>query len=237
MEVKRSDLVSRTEDFVKQSLSKQQGSVMIAHDFKHVDRVRKLALIIANGEGFPELEIVELTALLHDIGLGQINNGDEKKGHVVIPPHGPLGAEIATRFLRDYSDLSIENIEWIADAIRHHSDSPLTIAEHLRTLGDKGTLTEIIRDADATDAMGAVGIMRTFTSKYFLPEYNPMNVKGDNWGLVSGFHPVNNIIDQINQQTRYYNNLHTRTAKLLAKPLVGFMKEFVLQLEREIDIR
>jgi uncharacterized protein len=218
----------------------QQANIMIAHDFKHVDRVRNLALIIANGEGFPELEIVEVTALLHDVGLGQIDSGEEKKGYVNLPPHGLLGAEIAMNFLRENSDLGSNTIELIADVIKHHSDSPLTIAEHLHTLGKNSKLTEVIRDADAMDAMGAVGIMRAFTSKYFLPEYNPINIKGNNWDvvdLISGFHPVDNIIDQINQQTRYYKNLHTRTAKLLAEPLVRFMKAFVLQLEHEIASR
>jgi uncharacterized protein len=238
--MKVSELVSRTETYVKEVMSQQEGTLTIAHDFKHVDRVRNLALIIANGEEFPDLEIVELTALLHDVGLSQIKNGNEEEGHVILPPHGPLGAEIASKFLRENSRLNNATIELIIDVIRHHSDSPLKIAEHLQTLGDKGKLTEIIRDADATDAMGAVGIMRAFTSKHFLPEYNPGNIKGNNWGLAplsSGFHPVNNIVDQINQQSRYYDNLHTRTAKLLAEPLVHFMKDFVIQLEREIDCR
>jgi len=235
--MKQSELVSRTENYVREVMAQQEGTLTIAHDFKHVDRVRNLALIIADGEEFPDLEIVEVTALLHDVGLSQIKHGNEKKGHVVLPPHGPLGAEIASRFLRDNSDLSNETVELIIDVIRHHSDSPLKIAKHLQTLGDKGKLTKIIRDADATDAMGAVGIMRAFTSKHFLPEYDPINIKGSNWGLASGFHPVNNIIDQINQQIRYYDNLHTRTAKLLAEPLIHFMKDFMIQLEREIDCR
>ena len=42
-------------------------------------------------------------------------------------------------------------------------------------------------------------------------------------------------MDQINQQIRYYDNLHTVTAKNLGHPLVKYMKDFVMQLEREID--
>ena len=85
------------------------------------------------------------------------------------------------------------------------------------------------------DALGAIGLMRAFTSKYFLPDYIPTNVKGNNWGLTAKFQPVNNIMDQINQQIRYYDNLHTVTAKNLGHPLVKYMKDFVMQLEREID--
>jgi len=40
------------------------------------------------------------------------------------------------------------------------------------------------------------------------------------------------------QQIRYFDeNLHTFTAKKLAKPLVRFMKDFVVQLENEIEHR
>jgi len=97
------------------------------------------------------------------------------------------------------------------------------------------------------DALGAVGVMRAFTSKYFLPEYDPADIKGIAWGLADkeclekfGAHPgralapVNTIVDQINQQIRYYSGLHTGTANRLATPLVQFMKDFVLQLEHEI---
>lgn len=42
-------------------------------------------------------------------------------------------------------------------------------------------------------------------------------------------------MDQINQHIRSYNNLHTITAKNLGQPLVKYMKDFVIQLERDID--
>ena len=42
------------------------------------------------------------------------------------------------------------------------------------------------------------------------------------------------IIDQINLQIHYYDNLTTGTAKRLAEPLVKYMKDFILQLESEI---
>jgi uncharacterized protein len=196
-------------------MAPRRGDLMIAHDCKHVERVRKWALVIAEGEGLAELEVVEVTALLHDIGLARMDDGEERRGH------GPLGA----------------------DAIRHHSRSPCYVADHLNTLGGKGKLLEVIRDADNLDALGAVGLMRAFSSKHFLPEYDPSNIKGDAWGLSSAVYrerfadklsPVNTIIDQVNQQVRYYDNFHTMTGRNLAVPLVRFMKDFVLQLETEV---
>jgi uncharacterized protein len=241
--MKRSNLVLRTEAYVKELMAERKGDLMIGHDFNHIDRVRNCALITASGEGFTDLETVEVTSLLHDVGLSRMN-GNERKGH------GPLGAEIAAKFLRDNSDLNAEDIELIADAIRYHSLSPSIVEEHLGTLGNKGKLLEILRDADNLDALGAVGLMRAFASRYYLPEYDPLNIKGDAWELSStefrerfgydvkkGLAPVNSIIDQVNQQIRHYDNLHTMTAKNLGQPLVKYMKDFVIQIQCEIDHR
>jgi HD superfamily phosphodiesterase len=245
------DLISKIEKYVEEATSKQDPILITAHDFKHVDRVRNWALMVAEGEGFNEPEIVEITALLHDIGLAKVDSGNEKTGFINLPPHGPLGAEIAEKYLTENTDLTEEVIGLITDAIRHHSSPPLVAEEHLAALGKKGTLLEIIRDADNLDALGTVGLMRAFTSKHFLPEYNPQNIKGDGWDLSSedfrkkfgfdskeGLAPVKTIIDQVNQQIRYFDeNLHTYTAKKLARPLVRFMKDFVIQLENEIEHR
>jgi uncharacterized protein len=239
--MKRRNLITIIETYVNKVMNLKHGDLMIAHDYKHVDRVRNWALTIAKSEKFKDLEIVEIAALLHDIGLGQMSKGTERKNH------GLVGAEIAREFLKSNSNLFSDQIELIADAITYHSLAPLIVTQHLNTLSNKGVLLEIIRDADNLDAFGAVGIMRAFTSKYYLPDYNPQNIKGIAWGLSGdgfqdkfGFEspgeqiPVSNIIDQINQQIRYYDHLHTKTARRLAEAPVQYMKDFVLQLEYEI---
>ena len=240
--MERNSLTSRTENYVRELMSKQTGNLVIAHDFKHVDRVRNWALLITSKESFLKPELVEVTALLHDIGLTKVSHGNERK------EHGASGAEMAEVFLRDNSNLSSDDIFSITDAITYHSLSPLIIAEHLQNLGDKGKLLEIINDADLMDALGAVGVMRAFTSKYFLLDYDTANVKGVAWRLSDAecrekfggnpsraIAPVNTIIDQINQQLRYYVSLHTMTAKSLGQPLMNYMKDFVIHLEYEIN--
>ncbi|OGO40407.1 MAG: hypothetical protein A2147_02490 [Chloroflexi bacterium RBG_16_57_8] len=246
----RNGLVSKTEAYVRDVMSKQPPAMAVAHDFKPVDRVRNWALLFAGGEQYPDAVVVEVTALLHDIGLGHISGPEAHRAHVVLPPHGPLGAEMAEQFLKANSDLSAETIELIADAIRRHSDSPSAVAEYVKGLKDGGALLKILRDADMTDAMGAVGLVRAFTSKAFLPEYEPGNMLGPAWGLSTGEvrakfgvgsgqrEPalIKTIIDQVNQQIRYFDGLHTVAARRVAAPFVEFMKRFVIQLESEINL-
>lgn len=233
--MKKKDLISLTEKYVKTITGK--GTLTLAHDYKHVDRVRKWAALIAAKEGYSNLEMVEVAALLHDIGLNFIDEtGDRRR-------HGEVGAEIAFKYLQKESDYSKVQISEITGAIKYHSLAPGTVAEYLKSHRREGILIKILRDADNLDAFGAVGLMRAIISKYDLTEYNPDNIKGDTWGLSNkefeakfkdSFNSEKYITGQINQQIRLYDILHTRTAKHLAKPLVKFMKDFVQQLEREI---
>ena len=51
--------IQRTEAYVREVMSKQTLSMAIAHDFKHVDRVRNWSLVFARGEGYAYLTVVE----------------------------------------------------------------------------------------------------------------------------------------------------------------------------------
>ncbi len=218
--------IQHVERYVKRSMNTVNApDLRIAHDFKHVDRVRRWALEIATHEGLQDLEIVEATALLHDIGLAcvEVEQRDQ---------HAQVGAEVAAQFLRQRRLFAEEEIGTIADAIRHHS-SP----------GGGGVLGDVLRDADKLDALGAIGIMRAFTSKYAKPEYDPQDVKGSTWEMpMAGFERRfaegkgigDYIIDQVNFQISFFGDLCTATAKRLGKPLVEFMQAYVVQLELEI---
>ncbi len=92
----RTGLLAKTEAYVKEVMGKQSPAMAVAHDFKHVDRVRNWALFCAGEEGYLDVTVVEITALLHDIGLGHVQGPEAERAHVVLPPHGPLGARIAT---------------------------------------------------------------------------------------------------------------------------------------------
>jgi uncharacterized protein len=223
-------VIGRIEAHVREALSAERPVVdepdlLIGHDYKHVDRVRRWALCIARGEGIAELDLIEAAALLHDIGLAQL--GPEQRGR-----HGEIGAELADAFLRENALFSEDQVTRITDAIRWHNAAD-----------GGGVLGAILRDADKLDALGAVGLMRALTSKYHKPEYQPGHVQGETWGLPmaqfqarfadgTGIGPY--IVDQINFQISFYDELHTATARRLGKPLVAVMRAFVHQLAAEI---
>jgi uncharacterized protein len=69
------DIIDRTISFVKEKLKHAEGG----HDWFHIERVYKNALLIAKEEVCNET-IVKLAALLHDIADSKFNNGDEVVG-------------------------------------------------------------------------------------------------------------------------------------------------------------
>jgi len=216
-EVQGEDGLDRVESYVRKLLAAGE----IGHDYKHVDRVRRRALQIGRLEGYPHPDRVEAAALLHDIGLV---HGREH--------HGEVGADMAAAFLRQEQEFSEEAIHEIVEAIRCHD-----------SLEGKGSLAHILRDADILDMLGPVGLMRAFTSKAGMPEYDPANVKGDSWGFnadqfserfVSGEGMGDAIVDQINFQISCFQNLRTEAALEIGWPLAAYMREFLLELEAQL---
>ena len=217
--------IRQIEAYVRRTMAGVAGSDLeIGHDFKHVDRVRRWALAIAEEEGDVDRELVEAAALLHDVGRARVEQERQ---------HAQIGAEMAAQYLRAQALFSEPERAAIVDAVRNHN-----------ALVDLAPLATIIRDADILEMLGAVGVMRAFTSKHALPEYDPQNVKGETWGITArdvdrrfaegaGIGPT--IVHQINFQASCHGNLRTEAARRFAAPLVVFMSAFLTQLESEIQ--
>ena len=111
------------------------------HDFDHTMRVYRMAVRIAEEEG-AEVETVALAALLHDV--------DDRK----ISPQTCAHKDRAVGFLKE-NGLSNDKINQIVRIISEISFSAGN--------GTPSTLEGCcVQDADRLDALGAIGIARTF---------------------------------------------------------------------------
>lgn len=114
-----------------------------AHDLGHALRVRRWAKTLALEEG-ADVEIVELAALLHDIG----------RAGAVEKSHAESGASLAASILA-----KLGYSEEISQAVRE------AVISHSRESGyePKSLEAKILYDADKLDFVGPVGLARLFS--------------------------------------------------------------------------
>ena len=152
------EIIEKTEKFV-QDFFEQEAT---GHDWWHTHRVRKLALRIAREERANTF-IVEMAALLHDIGDYKFSGGDEKKGQ-----------ERVARYLNSLP-LDSSLIQKILDITTNISFMKTLSRNGNSAIGEKSPEFKAVSDADKLDAMGAIGIARVFTygGYYHRPIYDP----------------------------------------------------------------
>jgi uncharacterized protein len=147
------DIILKTIDFVKVSLSEAEGG----HDWWHIYRVWKTAKHIAQNEEV-NMFVVELGALLHDIADSKFHDGDEE-----------IGPRKAKAFLES---LLVEKtvINHVVNIINNISFKGGKLPQKF-----KSPELDVIQDADRLDALGAIGIARTFNYGGFKGRaiYNP----------------------------------------------------------------
>jgi len=135
-----SKLIENTIEFVKKELANAEGG----HDWFHIERVHKNSLLIAKTEEV-NTTIVSLGALLHDIADSKFHNGDES-----------VGPRVAKNWL---SSQNVDNaiIEHVIQIINNISYKGGNQNQSFRSLE-----LDVVQDADRLDAIGAIGIARTF---------------------------------------------------------------------------
>lgn len=180
----------------------------VAHDEKHALRVAALAKYIAQREQYDTHE-AEVAGLLHD--MGRTTQKEEKD-------HGPAGVPLASKLLDEYTDFDNAAKKRILAAVHDHSQ-----------LKTEGKLTHIVQDADMLDGLGAVGLMRAYTSKSHLPDYDPENV------APSKGQRNTNIHDQIAFQMEWLDFMHTTTGRRIAQKRYDFMRGFLHTFEQEVS--
>ena len=207
-------LIDKTILFVKATLAQAEGG----HDWFHIERVYKNALLIAESEKC-DVEIVQLGALLHDIADSKFHNGDESIGPKTARAF--LESEKVEPPIIDHVIAIIENISFKGGKVERQFSS---------------IELDIVQDADRLDAIGAIGIARTFNYGGFKNRalYNPeiapnLTMTKDEY--------KNNEAPTINH---FYEKLlllkdkmNTQTGKQIAQDRHRYMEDFLEQFYAE----
>lgn len=133
-------VIKKTKEYVEGTLGRDSSG----HDWWHIFRVWTMAKRIANEEK-ADMFVVELGALLHDIADWKFTGGDEE-----------IGPRKAGQWL---AELGVEDniIKRVQQIIRTVSFKGAGVKVERDTLEEK-----IVHDSDKLDAIGAIGIARTF---------------------------------------------------------------------------
>ena len=209
--------ITLTINFVKEKLEGAEAG----HDWFHIERVWKLSKKIAEKEG-GNLEVIELSALLHDIADPKFHNGDET-----------LALKISKDFLEEIQ-VDAELIEQVLFVIKNISFKNRAEAPENPPLE-----LQIVQDADRLDAIGAIGIARTFNfggfknNLMYHPEIKPnlgMNkeeYKKSNGTTINHFYEKLLLLKDL---------MNTETAKKIASERHGFMLQFLDEFYKEWNV-
>ena len=209
--------ITLTINFVKEKLEGAEAG----HDWFHIERVWKLSKKIAEKEG-GNLEVIELSALLHDIADPKFHNGDET-----------LALKISKDFLEEIH-VDAELIEQVLFVIKNISFKNRAEAPENPPLE-----LQIVQDADRLDAIGAIGIARTFNfggfknNLMYHPEIKPnlgMNkeeYKKSNGTTINHFYEKLLLLKDL---------MNTETAKKIASERHNFMLQFLDEFYKEWNV-
>ncbi|EAE3591060.1 HD domain-containing protein [Listeria monocytogenes] len=177
------------------------------HDWEHIKRVWHLSKQIQAVEGGDKFTI-ELAALFHDYNDSKLTED-------------PLQAtEIITTWLRE-KEIPKEVISKIIRIIQAVSFKNGKNPIHASTIEEK-----IVQDADRLDAIGAIGIARTFT-------YGGSH----NREIANQNHPENTTLQHFyDKLLLIQEQLKTTTAQEIAVEKQKIMQDFIHALEKELKI-
>ena len=200
--------IQQTADYVHDVLAGESSG----HDWWHTHRVWKMAINIAIKEQANML-VVELAALLHDIADWKFHDGDVS-----------VGPEKAKNWLK-HLDVRDEDIDCVCQIIRDISFKG--------ALTEKASLTlegMIVQDADRLDAIGAMGIARTFAyggnkgRVMYDPNIEPILHKTAESYFNNQSPTINHFYEKL---LLLKEKMNTQYARKIATEIHKFMKEFL----------
>ena len=187
-------LIRNAADFVSHLLENNAGG----HDTAHSLRVYKNAIKIAESEPSCDMLVVSLAALLHDADDHKLfNNENNENARGFLSANG-VPAEKAEEIIRAINSVSFS---------KNRGRKPETL---------EGM---IVQDADRLDALGAVGIARTFA-------YGGEHGRSMDESVQHFYDKLLLIRDELN----------TEAAKKAAAKRHEFLEAFISELNDEIQV-
>jgi len=209
-------ILKQTEKFVKEILEKE-GS---GHDFWHTLRVVRNAIYLAKKEG-GDLFIIELAALLHDAYDHKLYDGD------------PTVADKKIREWLSHTGAESHIVDQICKIINELSYKGAGVDTTPTTIEGK-----IVQDADRLDAIGAIGIARTFTygghkgKTMHDPRQKPVLHQDFEEYKKSMGTSLNHFYEKL---LLLKDRMNTETAKIVAKERHQYMEKFLEEFLKEWD--
>lgn len=212
-----SKTIENTIEFVKQKLEGAEAG----HDWFHIERVWKLSKKIAQTE-ICNPEVVELSALLHDIADPKFHDGDET-----------LALKISREILekQKVDEGVIQQVLFVIQNIsfKNRGEAPENLPIELK----------IVQDADRIDAIGAIGVARTFNfggfknNLMYHPEIEPkLNMSKEEYKKSNGT-TINHFYEKL---LLLKDLMNTEEGKKLAEERHQFMLDFLDRFYKEWNV-
>jgi uncharacterized protein len=210
-------ILENTRKFVENTLSTDSSG----HDWWHIYRVVQNAKAISRHEAVDPF-IVELAALLHDISDYKLNGGDIDKGALVAREwlEGQcVPAETIAQVVEIISDLSFKGAQAAAKPM--HSNEG-----------------RVVQDADRLDAIGAIGIARTFAygghkgREIYNPTIPPIQHTSFEQYRANTAPTINHFYEKL---LLLKDLMNTPTAQRIAEQRHTAMENFLAEFLREWD--
>ncbi len=193
-------------EYLTQRVKALQTGESTGHDWFHTQRVLAMSREIAKQEDC-NMDIVQAAALLHDVADHKFGFTPESRGALL-------------RQLMDEASFPTALQDAVIEVVESISFSQgIPCREGLRKESD------VVKDADRLDALGAIGIARTFAygGKMGRPIYDPDD-------------PTNSLQHFDDKLLRLAEDMRTETGKALAAERHKFLLQFKAQFLHEWNL-
>ena len=209
------EIIRSTSDYVRRELQDDSSG----HDWWHIQRVWKNALTLCRQEQADRF-VVELAALLHDLDDWKLNPASD-------------GTPIRAEAWLQRMGVAQAVCDQVCSIITQLSFKGAGVKNEISTLEGR-----IVQDADRLDALGAIGIARTFA--YGGHQGRAMHDPRQSPQLHATFehykHSEGTTLNHFHEKLLLLKDrMNTATAKRMAEERHAFMEGFLEQFLREWD--